>query len=148
MALASCLVDTNILLRVARRLDPNHTLIEAALSRLIEQGTSLLYTAQNIAELWNAMTRPANRNGFGLTVAEADMQVRAIETGMSLLPDSEAIYLEWRRIVVVHEISGAQVHDARLVVSMYVHRVPHILTLNVADFARFSGLFPLHPNAI
>jgi hypothetical protein len=28
---------------------------------------------------------------------------------------------------------------------MYVHGVTHILTLNVADFSRFSGLTALHP---
>jgi hypothetical protein len=41
----------------------------------------------NIAELWNAMTRPINRNGLGLAVAEAEREVRAIEAGMSLLPE-------------------------------------------------------------
>jgi hypothetical protein len=28
---------------------------------------------------------------------------------------------------------------------MYVHGVGHILTLNVTDFTRFSGLTALHP---
>jgi hypothetical protein len=46
------------------------------------------------------MTRPPVRNGLGLTVAEAERQVRASESGMSFLPDSEAVYREWRRIVV------------------------------------------------
>lgn len=46
------------------------------------------------------MTRPLVRNGLGLTVAEAKRQVRAIEIGMSFLPDGEAVYREWRRIVV------------------------------------------------
>ncbi len=35
------------------------------------------------------MTRPLARNGLGLTVAEAERQVRAIEAGMSFLPDGE-----------------------------------------------------------
>ena len=33
MAIASCLVDTNILLRVARRSDPQHKLVDAALAK-------------------------------------------------------------------------------------------------------------------
>lgn len=148
MAIASCLVDTNILLRIARRFDPQHKVVDTALARLAVQGTTFHYTHQNIAELWNAMTRPVARNGFGLTVAEAEREVRVIEAGMSLLPDNEAVYREWRRIVVQYSVSGVQVHEARLAAAMYVHRVSHILTLNVTDFGRFSGLTALHPNSI
>ena len=36
------------------------------------------------------MTRPVVRNGFGLSAAEAEREVRAIEACMSFLPDSEA----------------------------------------------------------
>jgi len=148
MAIASCLVDTNILLRMTRRSDPQHQLVDTALARLAGQGTIFHYTHQNIAELWNAMTRPLARNGFGFTVADAERQVRAIEAGMSLLPDSEAVYREWRKIVVQFSVSGVQVHDARLAATMRVHRVSHILTLNVADFGRFTGIIPIHPSSV
>lgn len=148
MAIASCLVDTNILLRMTRRSDPQHQIVDAALAQLAGQGTILHYTHQNIAELWNAMTRPLARNGFGLTVADAEREVQAIEAGMIFLPDNEAVYREWRRIVVQHSVLGVQVHDARLAAAMRVHRVSHILTLNVSDFTRFSGLTALHPNTL
>jgi len=92
MAIASCLVDTNILLRMTRRSDPQHQVVDAALARLAGQSTTLHYTHQNVAELWNAMTPPLTRNGFALTVAEADREVRAIEAGMIFLPDNEAVY--------------------------------------------------------
>jgi hypothetical protein len=112
------------------------------------QGTILYYTHQNIAELWNAMTRPLDRNGFGLTVADAEREVQAIEAGMIFLPDNEATYREWRRIVVQYSVFGVQVHDARLAAIMYVHRVNHILTVNVSDFSRFNGLTAVHPNSV
>jgi len=148
MAIASCLVDTNILLRLTRRGDSQHNVVATALARLLGQGVTLYYTHQNIAELWNAMTRPVDRNGLGLTILEAEREVRAIEEGMILLPDSEAVYREWRRIVVQHSVSGVQVHDARLAASMVVHGVGHILTLNVGDFSRFSGLTAVHPGRV
>ena len=148
MAVASCLVDTNILLRMTRRADPQHQLVDTALARLAGQGTTFHYTHQNIAELWNAMTRPLARNGFGLTVVEADREVRVIEAGMSFLPDNAAVYRDWRRIVLELGVLGVQVHDARLAAAMYVHRVSHILTLNVTDFSRFIGLTALHPNIL
>jgi len=145
MALAWCLVDTNILLRITRRSDPQHKVVDTALAHLAEEGTTLYYTHQNIAELWNAMTRPADRKGLGLSVLEAEREVVAIEAGMSLLPGSEQVYREWRKIVLRHSVSGVQVHDARLAAAMYVHGVSHILTLNVTDFGRFDGLTPLFP---
>ena len=147
MAIASCLVDTNILLRMTRRSDPQHRLVDTALGHLAGQGTVLHYTHQNIAEVWNAMTRPLARNGFGLSVADAEHEVRAIEAGMTFLPDSEAVYREWRRIVVQYGVLGVQVHDARLAAAMYVHGVSHILTLNPTDFRRFNGLTAVHPSS-
>ncbi len=94
------------------------------------------------------MTRPTARNGLGLTVAEAESEVRIIEAGMILLPDNEAVYWAWRRIVLQHGVLGVQVHDARLAASMYVHGVGHILTLNVTDFSRFSDLTAVHPGSL
>jgi predicted nucleic acid-binding protein len=148
MAIASCLVDTNILLRVARRSDPQHKLVDTALARLGGQGATFYYNASEYRGVWNVMTRPVVRNGFGLTVTEAEREVRVIEAGMTFMPDSEAVYREWRRIVVQYGISGVQVHDARLAASMYVHGLKHILTLNVTDFSRFSGLAALHPTSL
>ncbi len=148
MAIASCLIDTNILLRITRRSDPQHRLVDTALARLAGQGSVLHYTHQNIAELWNVMTRPVDRNGLGLTVAEAEREVRTIEAGMSLLSDGDAVYREWRRIIVLYGISGVRVHDARLAAAMYVHHVSHILTLNASDFSRFTGLTAVHPSSL
>ena len=42
LAIASCLVDTNLLLRIARRSDPHHKLIDAALAKLSLAGTIIL----------------------------------------------------------------------------------------------------------
>ena len=148
MAIATCLVDTNILLRVTRRADPHHNVVDAALAHLAQQRTILHYTHQNIAELWNAMTRPLARNGLGLAIAEAERTVVAIEAGMTLLPDNEAVYREWRRIVLQYGISGVQVHDARLAAAMHVHGVSYVLTMNVKDFNRFAGLTAVHPSSI
>lgn len=148
MAIASCLVDTNILLRITRRSDPQHKVVDTALARLAGEGAILYFTHQNIAELWNAMTRPMERNGLGLSVEEAEREARAIESGMRLLPDSETVYQEGRRLIVEFGVSGVQVHDARLAAAMYVHGVNHILTMNVTDFSRFKGLIPVHPSSI
>jgi predicted nucleic acid-binding protein len=59
---------------------------------------------------------------------------------LRLLPDSLAVHQEWRRLLVVSNVSGVQVHDARLVAAMRVHGVGTILTFNEKDFARYTDI--------
>jgi predicted nucleic acid-binding protein len=148
MAIASCPVDTNVLLRLARKSAPQYQIVNLAVGGLLAQGSDLFYTIQNIAELWNVLTRPISSNGYGLSIQEAETQVHAIESGMYLLPDNSAVYSEWRNLVVKYGVIGVQVHDARLAAAMLVHRTQHILTFNVTDFARFGGITPVHPTSV
>jgi predicted nucleic acid-binding protein len=83
-----------------------------------------------------------------LAVADADRETRAIEKGMVLLPDNEAVYHEWRRLVVAHSVAGVKVHDARLAAAMKVHGVTHLLTLNPDDFARYAHITTVHPGTL
>jgi predicted nucleic acid-binding protein len=145
MAAVPHLLDTNALLRLAKRDDPEHALIKAAIDRLIDEGADLCYTPQNVVEFWNVFTRPRDRNGFGLTVADADRQAALIENLFTFLPDSDRIHPEWRKLVVHHGVSGVQVHDARLVAVMRVHGITHLLTLNQADFVRYQDITVVHP---
>ena len=105
----------------------------------------LLYTSQNLVEFWNVCTRPADRNGFGFSVAETEERAALIEAKFFLAADSEATHQEWRRIVVAANVSGIHVHDARLVAAMHVHGIGNLLTLNGKDFRRFSGIAVLSP---
>jgi hypothetical protein len=63
---------------------------------------------------------------------------------MTLLPESERTYQEWRRLVVQHSVTGVKVHDARLAAAMIVHGVTHLLTLNTDDFTRYEGIVAVH----
>ena len=148
MAIPAYLIDSNILLRISKRDDPDHALVDAALATLAEAGALLCYTHQNIAEFWNVCMRPVDRNGFGLSIADTDREILALEKGMILLPDNAAIHYEWRRLVVAHSVSGAKVHDASLVAAMRVHGVTHLLTLNTNDFARYPGITAVHPRDV
>jgi hypothetical protein len=114
----------------------------------LAQGSELFYTFQNLAEFWNVCTRPAERNGFGFSVAETDERASLIESKLTLAADSEAMYREWRQIVVAQEVSGIQVHDARLVAAMHVHRIEHLLTMNTGDFRRYAGVAAVSPQEL
>jgi predicted nucleic acid-binding protein len=111
----------------------------------VGQGVRLCYTSQTLAEFWNASTRPLDKNGFGLNVAETDRLARVIERDFEFLPDSREVHDRWRSLLVAHSVQGVQVHDARLAASMYVHGVGQLLTINVRDFKRFEGLRILNP---
>jgi predicted nucleic acid-binding protein len=144
----ACLLDSNILLRISKSDDPHHAVIRQALHVLVGQGARLCYTSQTLGEFWNASTRPPDRNGFGLSIAETDRLAGVIERDLELLPDSREVHDRWRSLLVVHGIRGVQVHDARLAASMYVHGVGQLLTINVRDFRRFDGLRALHPGEL
>jgi predicted nucleic acid-binding protein len=139
------LLDSNILLRISKSDDPQHAAIRHALRVLVGQGTRLCYTSQTLGEFWNASTRPLDKNGFGLSVAETDRLARVIERDFEFLPDSREVHDRWRSLLVTHNIQGVQVHDARLAASMYVHGVGQLLTINIRDFRRFDDLRVLHP---
>ncbi len=139
------LLDSNILIRWVQHGDPSAAVVEAALDLLALWKADPCYTSQNLGEFWNAVTRPANRNGYGLTPEEADASAAEFEAAFSLLPDTPAVHKEWRRLLVDYRVSGAQVHDTRLVASMHVYGVKRILTLNTKDFSRFDDIEAIHP---
>ena len=148
MAGALYLADSNILLRLVKRDHPEYPLVRGAIRTLRQKGMTPGYTLQNMTEFWNASTRPKERNGFGLTVEETERNAQDIERSFTFLPDTEAVYREWRRIVVQYRVSGVQVHDARLAAAMYAHGINEILTLNGPDFTRFADIAVIDPHHI
>src|SRR5947209_3401934 len=133
------LTDTDVLLRYANKTDPANALARRAVDTLLANGERLHYTQQNRRELWNVCTRPLAANGLGLTIAQAVAWLRQIDIIVTRLPDVPASGPEWDRLVVQYQVTGKAVHDAQLVASMRAHGIRHLLTLNVADFARYAS---------
>jgi predicted nucleic acid-binding protein len=140
------LFDTNLFLRLARHNDPQRQLALGSLQRLRSRNEVLCFTPQVLREFWNVCTRPASaRGGLGLSLTQTERKARLIERYFRLLPDSLATFQEWRRLVVTHSVMGVEVHDAKLVASMNVYRITHLLTFNVADFKRYPGITAISP---
>ena len=142
------LVDTNILLRSAQ---PNHPLCSQAthaVSKLIRQKDAVFFCSQNIAEFWNVATRPADKNGLGLSHDEVLQEISSIELMLTLLPDIPSIYAAWKEIVRDHKVQGVKVYDARLVAIMNVYAVESVLTFNDADFKRYGTIASIHPSSM
>lgn len=145
MAAELCLVDSNILIRWVQPEDPVFTTVTASVEQLERSRAVPCYTSQNLGEFWNVLTRPTNRNGYGLLPGEAHSLARTVEMRFRLLPDSLALHKEWRRLLVAYRVSGVQVQDARLVAAMHVHGVKRILTFNTRDFERYEDIESVHP---
>ena len=94
------LADTNILLRF---LEPKTLLCEAArqaVTTLRAAGETIYVAPQNIIEFWNGATRPEQANGLGLTPEQVESEVLQIESLFPMLPETPALYEEWRRLVI------------------------------------------------
>jgi len=142
------LADTNVLLRLMQRGDPDYPVVRAAIRKLWQRGEEVCYASQNLVEFWNVCTRPPMANGFGLTLAKTERRARSIERLFTLLEDSPAIHIEWRRLVVAHAVSGVQVHDARVVAAMRTYGLASIVTFNTGDFKRYPGIIAVHPKDV
>jgi predicted nucleic acid-binding protein len=143
------LIDTGIWLRLFDRDDPQHAVIRDSLRLLRTSGHTLAACPQNIAEFWNVSTRPSTvRGGYGKSVDTTELRTRFIERHATILDESPAAYREWRNILMQYRIQGLAAHDARLVSVMRVAKMDAILTLNAADFHRYSDILVVTPNLV
>jgi predicted nucleic acid-binding protein len=132
--------DTNVLLRFANRADAQNAAVLSAIRKLKNGGDEIYILPQNCVEFWNVCTRPTSRNGFGLSVPQTNHSLRLVEKIFPLLSDDARVHQEWRKLILSFGVSGVQVHDARIVATMLVHQVTHILTFNASDFVRYSSI--------
>lgn len=143
------LCDSNTFLRLAEKNSPQRSIVIDAIRRLRSRYETLYYTPQVLAEFWNVCTRPASaRGGLELTIAQTERKAAVIEKHFSLLYDNAATFAEWRRLVSDLQISGVQVHDAKLVASMIAHNIPYLVTFNTRDFSRFTMITAIDPRDI
>ena len=141
------LVDTGVLLRLIIPSDPGHFEARRAVKLLRARRDMLLTLTQNAAEFWNVCTRPVTaRGGYGLRIDETARRLRLIERLIQVRPDSDAVFHEWKRLIVAHSVKGVQVHDARLVAAMSVYGIGQLLTANAGDFKRYSQIVAVTPS--
>lgn len=141
------LLDTNILLRLLQPHHPHNSIAEQALKTLRVRNEVLNITAQNIIEFWAVVTRPVGENGLGFDAVQAMREVDALKRLFVLLPEAPLLQ-EWEMLVMTYRVSGKNTHDARLAAAMKVYRIASILTFNVSDFSRFSGITAIHPERV
>lgn len=142
------LLDSNILIHFASPTDAAHPVVVQAIVALQAAGFAPHIVPQTLYEFWVVATRPTTSRGLGLSVAECDALVSALEAVFPLLDDKPGLLAEWRKLAVAYDCKGKAAHDARIVAAMNTHGVVRVMTQNVSDFTRYPGLIVLDPNAV
>ncbi len=141
----SVFVDANILLRLSDTGSAKHLVCKQAVSLLLRKSRRLYIGSQVLIEYWAVATRPVSANGLGFTPADAERELQDFDQWFILLYEPADIAARWRRLVQQYTVIGRQAHDTRLVAFMQAHGLTDILTLNLADFARYAGINCMDP---
>jgi predicted nucleic acid-binding protein len=133
------LLDTNLLIRMTRPVDPKCGIARAAVTTYRARGERLIVVPQNLYEFWAVATRPAGappagRNGLGMAPIQAGQWLRFFRRRFLLLPDRPDLSDLWQALVEAHAVTGFRAHDARLVAAMQSYGMTGLLTFNGADF--------------
>lgn len=144
----SYLLDTNVPIRLIDTGAAQHNQARQAVATLLRRNEEVFITAQNLVELWAVMTRPTERNGLNLSVAEAYHEVIALRAQFPLLEDAPAVLDKWLHLVSTIPIVSLHVHDARLVAIMQTYGVSHILTFDKDHFKKYPGISAVHPSEV
>jgi predicted nucleic acid-binding protein len=140
------LADTNVLLRLARREDPQHQTARAAIGLLRSRdGESFAIAPQSLYEMYVVCSRPISANGLEMTSEQSCAEITKARSLFQLLPETAQIYTTWERLIGQYPVHGKRAHDARLVAMMIEHHVPRLLTFNDSDFRQFTEIVLLNP---
>ena len=128
------LLDTSVLLEASNRARKHH---RAAL-RVLETHPDLVFPAQVAREFLVVATRPPEVNGLGLESTQALESLNGFRARVRLLPEERPLLPTLIKLVQEHRLTGKRIHDANLVAAAIVHKIPEILTINLADFRSFT----------
>jgi predicted nucleic acid-binding protein len=141
-------VDTNVLMYATDSQSPWHARATEVLTQARQQGLTLVISPQVLREYLAAMTR-MSLTGKAPPLNQVLDNVGVFRAEFSVVEDNPLVLDALVELVRTVPVAGKQVHDTNIVATMQVHGVPHLLTHNTADFARFAHLItvvPLEPN--
>lgn len=138
-------VDTNILVYAHREDSQFHIKASACISSLSEGTASWAIPWPCVHEFLAITTRPRNYNPptpLPLAIRQIEMWMES--PALSLLAESGRHWPELCEIALAGRVTGALIHDARVVAICRQHGVRELWTAD-RDFGRFSGLRIINP---
>ena len=137
-------VDTNILVYTLIKESPFHLQAIRKLEQLMKNKANLWVCRQVIRELLVILSRPGN--------FEIDLPLDIVHSLLTVTMKSFVVADEDYRIteqlletVLQYQVKGKSVHDANIVATCQVYRIPYILTHNVSDFKRYADILTILP---
>ena len=91
---------------------------------------------------------PARRQRARLVERRCRGRIRSLRDQFELLDDVPEIFAHWLRLVTAFDVKGKEAHDARLVAVMRAHRIGHLLTFDMRDFASFTDIAVVYPTEL
>jgi predicted nucleic acid-binding protein len=143
--MATCLLDTNILVYLANSNAPEHQPSVDAIARLLAEGDRLVVAPQVLFEFWTVATRDVSANGLGWTIAQARAAIESFRARFTVLAEPPEVIDFCLDLVTTHGIRGKRIHDAHLLATMKANGVDRLLTLNVGDFPDDTAFTILTP---
>ena len=137
-------VDTNILVYCMQLHSPFHQTAKVAIERQFQKANELCISRQIIREFLSTMTRAE------LTVPKPNFddvadRVESFPIFFRIFGEGTQVTSRLLSLVRSHHCAGKQIHDANIVATMLAHGISKLLTHNVADFNRYSGLIEVVP---
>ena len=141
-----CFVDTNLLIHAKIRSAPFHEQAVRVLDELLDAGVEVWSSRQVIREYLSALSRP-QMFSQPLPSAELRLDVEEISQRFRIADEDARVIDQLLDLLDRFPTGGKQVHNANIVATMLVYRIPRLLTHNVADFAHFASVIAVIPLA-
>ena len=135
-------VDTNILIQMHVATAPKHRDVQQAIKRLTRGNSELWISRQVIREYAAVLTRHQPYTS-PLSPGDVSNQIRLFEAQYRVADENTNVTKALCKLMDNTALGGKQIHDANIVATMQVYAIGQLLTLNVADFKRFSDVITL-----
>ncbi|MEH2412619.1 type II toxin-antitoxin system VapC family toxin [Nostoc sp.] len=140
----SVFLDTNILVYANVSESPFHQAALQAIENLYDAGIELWISRQVLREFLMTLSRPQalmNPRPVALIIE----RTRFFQAQFRVADETAQVTERLLSLMEQITIGGKQVHDANIVATMLVYGIPQLLTHNIGDFVRFSGLITVLP---
>jgi predicted nucleic acid-binding protein len=138
------MIDTNILLRYLIQDFPEYPKIKKVVDDLIYQGYQIWISRQIIREFSTVCTRPQNFMNT-LSSLQVTQHILTFPQMFKIADEDARVTQALVQLMQTIPLGGKQIHDANIVATMQVYYISNLVTLNIADFARFQALITLIP---
>ena len=132
------LLDTNIILRSKQEGSTHYKKVTEKLVELISSGEELVVCPQIIYEFYVVATRPADKNGLGLSLEIAMKEIENILETYSMPEENKQVFFNWQQLINNYKVIGKNAHDTRIVAFMMSYDIRKLYTINKKDFKRFE----------